>query len=240
MRYAAIVGLTFVAFILGGCGVTPYSASNTFAKSIKEDKKMTATLVVPDTHVVEMSFSGKALEKYAESQKASNIFSRQARVSLASYFQIKSIKGSLCPMIKTDTNSSAKVCSSNMRNLRQIFEKSLRLDRKNKVYARNITLNRKTDVTIYLYAVEPTRTTEAKVASGLLTVALAVATGGAATVVHMGYHDTLRMVVINNRTKEVIWQDTIITQVDIDEPHKVAKNFKTFTDNLKKFKASQK
>jgi len=231
------IGFIGIVLLLSGCAEHS-TVSKNFTESIKTKK--TATLVAPDTHIVEVAVGGDIVEHEVESKKGSQYFLTELQKQLSNYYIVKNISESYCPLTKTDIGNNENNCSKMVLDLRQLGKNFETLSDSHKVYAKALDLPKNTDITIYLYALEPNRSVGSKVASGLFTAALAVATAGTFTTVASAMEDTVYMVMIDNKTKELLWYDKQIGgSIDLDEKDEVAESIQGFVKNIKLYRKKQ-
>ena len=224
-----IIGFISIVLLLSGCAQHS-SVSKNFKESIKTKK--TVTLVTPDTHIVEIAIGGDITENELESNTASKYFLEALKKQLSKNFIVQNVSESYCPVGKTDTGNNESSCSKMILDLRKLNKKFATVSNSRKTYVEALTLSKSTDITIYLYALEANKTVGAKMASGLFTVALAVATAGTFTTVS-NLQDNVYMVIIDNKTKEVLWYDHQIGEsIDIDDKNEVVESIKLFSKNI--------
>jgi len=228
-----IIGFIGIVLLLG-CAEHS-TVSKNFKESIKTKK--TVTLVTPDTHIVEVSVGGDIVEHESESKKGSQYFLTELQKQLSNYYIVKNISESYCPLAKTDIGNNENNCSEMVLDLRKLSKKFETVSHNHKVYVKALNLSKSTDTTLYLYALEPNRSVGSKVASGLFTAALAVATAGTFTTVASAMEDTVYMVMIDNKTKEVLWYDKQIGgSIDLDDKDEVAESIQKFVKNIKVYR----
>jgi len=220
-----------VLFLLSGCAQKTFKLSPNLQSKIQSHKKITVSLVRPDTHIVNINLN-KTKENLKASQQASKIFKDIFQKSFGEYFTVHHTINDQCPLI--DDNSTAKRTKECSELLTMLKKPLLRNPNDTKEAAYDISkLPHKDDVTVYLYAVEPTRSAGEVTKDLIITTTLMALTGMAPVAV---YSDTITITIIDNKTGKMLWKDfSSGASLDIDDKEEMLKQFNQFKENFEKY-----
>ena len=234
MRKQSYIIMAILLFVLSGCA--NYIVNDSLKPKL-QGKKVTATLIKPDTHVITID-GNRTRELADDSKKASAIFESAVKREFADTVYINGVSGRYCPLIATDEGLDSNSCPLLIKSLREAYDKATRYPK----YVNSKKLNglkvyggvpASGDISLYFFAVEPTRSAGEATKDFMVSLIIGALTGYAPT---RSYTDKVVLMVIDNKTSEVLWLDTVTGgDIDLDEQSdvddavkKLAKNFKEY------------
>ena len=226
--------LAILVFIISGCA--NYVVNDSLKQRL-HGKKVSATLIKPDTHVITID-GNNTREIASQSAKASSLFESAIKREFQNIVYINGVSSNYCPLITTDEGVDSNSCSLLIKSLREAYDKATRYPK----YTKSKKLNglkvyggmpASGDISLYFFAVEPTRSAGEATKDFMVSLIIGALTGFAPT---RSYSDKVVLMVIDNSTSEVLWLDTVAGgDIDLDEQKdvddaikKLAKNFKEY------------
>lgn len=216
--------LVMSILILGGCSPKIAKVNPNFKAKLQANKRLNVSLIRPDTHVLEVGFSENKEDKKAN-EKASKIFIEAFQQSFAQYFVVKNIIDDECLEVVNKNQKNESKCSPLLTNLRELVPQ---FDHK---YTK-AKLSDTYDITVYIYAMEPTRSAGEVTKDLIVGTAMMALTG---STLMNSYHDTLKLVIIDNHTNKILWTDSLVGgSFDIDNKQEMLEQFFKLKNNFKK------
>jgi hypothetical protein len=232
IKYLIIVSFIF---IITACA-PGYMSNDNFKKRFGNSNKITATIIKPDAHVITID-GNKTRELSIKSQVASRNIERSLRANLPKKIYVTGTTGTTCPYIQNDNGLDDNSCSLLIKSLREAYEKATKYPK----YAGGKSLKGlylykgylpSTNISIYTLAIEPTRSAGELTKDVLISVVVGALTG---IMPSKSYTDKIVMIVVDNKTKEILWLSSVAGDIDLEDQKEVDEKIKELSESLKKY-----
>ena len=226
-----LLSVILLAIFYSGCTPKLYKVNPKFAEILT--KKREITLIVPDVHKVELGLMD-TVELSNQTEEAVKIFTDVSKEVFSQTFTFSEIKGEHCPFIVTDKNETNATCVSEIFTFRNIGDKieSKLADNNhtmNNIVVSDINLSNKTDLTFYIFALEPTRTAAEATKDILVSTAFGLLFG---VMPVKTVRDTLLIAILDNKTNKMLWYGTVLGETDINDKEVIRERMLTLYENM--------
>ena len=211
-----LLSIMLLAIFYSGCTPKVYKVNPKFTEVLKKKRKV--TLIVPDVHKVELGLTN-TVELSHETEEAVKNFTDVSKEVFSKSFNFSEIKGEHCPLIVTDKNETNETCLPEIFTLRSIGDKiegtlSDNNHTIDNIVISDMNLSNTTDLTFYLFALEPNRTAAEATKDVLVSTAFGLLFG---VMPVKTVRDTLFIAIFDNKTNQMLWYDTVFGKIDIND-----------------------